>query len=110
MKTVEARVLSVLKLQPRRLRNGSAAQNEDPIPAVWRMCLSYPGGHTVFEVELHEPLKSLASKKYTIGLNGMVEFDMFSKPPVAADERIQIDLFDCGEKILLKDKINPRKE
>jgi hypothetical protein len=80
MKIVEARVLSVLKLQPYRIRNGSADQNEDPIPAVWRMCLSYPGAHTVYEVELREPLKSLASKKYTVGLNGMVEFDVFSEP------------------------------
>jgi hypothetical protein len=30
----------------------------------------------------------------------MVEFDMFSEPPVAADDRIQIDLFECGDKIL----------
>jgi hypothetical protein len=29
----------------------------------------------------------------------MVEFDMFSEPPVPADDRIQIDLFECGEKI-----------
>jgi hypothetical protein len=64
------------------------------------MCLSYPGAHTVFEVELREPLKSLASKKYTVGLNGMVEFDMFSEPTVAADDRIQIDLFECRDKIL----------
>ena len=33
----------------------------------------------------------------------MVEFDMFSEPPVAADDRIQIDLFECGEKILVKE-------
>ena len=104
MKIVEARVLSVLKLKPCRIRNGSATQNEDPVPSVWRMCLSYPGLHTVFEVELREPLKSLASKKYAVGLNGMVEFDMFSEPPVAADDRIQIDLFECGEKILVTEK------
>jgi len=104
MEIVEARVLSVLKLKPCRIRNGSATQNEDPVPSVWRMCLSYPGLHTVFEVELREPLKSLASKKYAVGLNGMVEFDMFSEPPVAADDRIQIDLFECGEKILVTEK------
>jgi hypothetical protein len=100
MKTFEARVLSVLKLQPFRIRNGSTAQNKDTIPSVWRMCLSYPGPNTVFEVELREPLKSAACKKYTVGLNGIVEFDMFSKPPVAAGDRIQIDLYECGEKIL----------
>ena len=101
MKIVEARVISVLQLRPHRIGNGSAAQNKDPIPAVWRMCLSYNEPHTVFEVELREPLKSLASKKYTVGLNGMVEFDTFSEPPVAAGDRIQINLLECGEKILV---------
>jgi hypothetical protein len=104
MKIFEARVLSVLKLQPYRIRNGSAAENKDSIPAVWRMRLSYPGPNTVFEVELREPLKSVACKKYTVGLNGIVEFDMFSEPSVAAGDRIQIDLYECGEKILIKEK------
>jgi hypothetical protein len=57
MTIFEARVLSVLKLQPYRIRNGSAAQNEDTTPAVWRMRLSYPKPNTVFEVELREPLR-----------------------------------------------------
>jgi hypothetical protein len=56
MKIVEARVISVLKLRPRRTGNGSVAQ-------IWRMCLSYDEPHMVFKVELREPLKSLASKK-----------------------------------------------
>jgi hypothetical protein len=99
MTIFEARVLSVLKLQPYRIRDGSAAQNEDTTPAVWRMRLSYPKPNTVFEVELREPLKNLACKKYTLGLNGIVEFDMFSEPPVAAGDRLQIDLYECGEKI-----------
>ena len=30
-----------------------------------------------FEAELRESLKSVASKKYTVTLNGIVEFDMF---------------------------------
>ena len=101
MKIVEARVISVLRLRPHRIGNGSAAENKDPIPAVWGMCLSYNEPHRVFEVELREPLQSLASKKYTVGLNGMVEFDTFSEPPVAAGDRIQINLFECGEKILV---------
>jgi hypothetical protein len=66
------------------------------------MCLSYNEPNTVFEVELREPLKSLASKKYTVGLNGMVEFDTFSEPPVVAGDRIQINLLECGEKILVQ--------
>jgi hypothetical protein len=100
MKLCEARVLSVLKLQPYGARNGSATQNRDIIPSVWRMCLSYLGPNTVFEVELREPLKSVAYQKYTVGLNGIVEFDMFSEPQVAAGDRIQVDLYECGEKIL----------
>jgi hypothetical protein len=100
MKISEARVISVLKLQPHRIGNGSTGQNKDPISTVWRMCLSYDEPHTVFEVQLREPLKSLASKKYKVGLNGTVEFDTFSEPPIAAGDRIQINLFECGEKIL----------
>ena len=65
MKICEARVLSILKLQPYGVRSGSAAQNRDIIPSVWRMCLSYLGPNTVFEVELREPLKSVAYQKYT---------------------------------------------
>jgi hypothetical protein len=42
--------LTVLKLQPRRMGNGSTGQNKDPISTVWRMCLSYDEPHTVFEV------------------------------------------------------------
>ena len=102
MKIVEARAIS--QLRPDRIGNGSAAQNKDPIPAVWRMCLSYNEPHTVFEVELREPLKSLASKQYKVGLNGTVEFDTFSEPPVAAGDRIQINLFECGEKILVTER------
>ena len=101
MKILEARVQSVLKLQPYRISNGSVVQNQDA--AVWRMRLSYPGRDTVYEVELREPLKSFACKKYTVGLNGIVEFDMLSKPIVAAGDRIQIDLYECGERILAKE-------
>jgi hypothetical protein len=100
MKIREARVLSVLKLQPYGIRNGSAAQDGDIIASVWRMCLSYLGPNMVLEVELREPLKSVAYQKYTLGLNGIVEFDLFSEPQVAAGDRIQIDLYECGEKIL----------
>lgn len=34
----------------------------------------------VFEAELRESLKSVASKKCTVALNGSFEFDMFSEP------------------------------
>jgi len=64
------------------------------------MRVSYLGPETVYEVELREPLKSFASKKYTVGLNGFVEFEMFSDPHVAAGDNIQIDTYEPGEKIL----------
>jgi hypothetical protein len=51
-------------------------------------------------MELREPLKSLASKKQTVGLNGLVEFEMFSEPQVAAGDSILIDAYEPGEKIL----------
>ena len=101
----EASVLSVLALRPYPTRNGSVAENEITIPTVWRMRLAYSGRGTLFEVELREPLKSIAGKKYTVGLNGIVEFDMFSKPAVAAGDRIQINLFEIGEKILVKETV-----
>jgi hypothetical protein len=47
-----------------------------------------------------EPLKSFASKKYTLGLNGLVEFEMFSDPQIAAGDSIQIDAYEPGEKVL----------
>ena len=52
------------------------------------------------KLKLREPLKSLASKKYTVGLNGLVEFELFSNPRVAAGDSIQIDAYEPGEKIL----------
>jgi hypothetical protein len=37
------------------------------------MRVSYLGPETLYEVALREPFKSLASKKYTVGLNGLAE-------------------------------------
>ena len=67
------------------------------------MHVSYPEREAVYEVELREPLRSLASKKYTVGLNGLVEFTMFSDPHVAAGDSIQIDAYEPGEKILRRE-------
>jgi hypothetical protein len=47
-----------------------------------------------------EPLEDLASQKYTVGLNGFVEFEMFSEPHVAACDSIQIDAYELEEEIL----------
>jgi hypothetical protein len=100
MKTLKARVLSVLKLRSYRVSNKSDDQSKDALAKIWRMRVSYFGPDTLYEVELREPLKSFASKKCTVGLNGLVEFEMFSEPHVAAGDSIQIDAYEPGERIL----------
>jgi hypothetical protein len=99
MKTLNAKVLSILKSQPYQRRDKSDDQNKDTLTKFWRMRVSYPEPERVYEVELREPLKSFASKKFTVGLNGLVEFEMFSDPHVAAGDSIQIDAYEPGEKI-----------
>jgi hypothetical protein len=90
MQTLKARVLSVLILRPRSRRDIK----------FWRIRVSYHGPQTLYEMELREPLKSFASKKHTVGLNGLVEFEMLSRPDVAAGDSILIDAYEPGEKIL----------
>jgi hypothetical protein len=100
MQTLEAKVLSVLKLRPYRRRDNLKGQGNDPDTKLWRLRVSYPGRETLYEMELREPLKKFASKKQTVGLNGLVEFEMFSEPGLAAGDRILIDAYEPGEKIL----------
>jgi hypothetical protein len=99
MQTLNGRVLSVLKLRSHRIGDKSNGQGQDTIER-WRMRVSYLGPETLYEMELLEPLKSFASKKYTVGLNGFVEFEMLSNPPVAAGDSILIGAYEPGEKIL----------
>ena len=54
----------------------------------------------LYEFGLREPLKGSASEKCTVGLNGLVEFEMFSEPHVAAGDSIQIDAYEPEEKVL----------
>ena len=100
MKTLNAKVLSILKSLPYRTTDKSDDQNKDTLIEFWRMRVSYPEPEAVYEVELREPLKSFASNRYTVGLNGLVEFELFSDPHVAAGDTIQIDAYEPGEKIL----------
>ena len=100
MKTLNAKVLSILKSQSYRMRDRSDDQNKDILIKFWRMRVSYPGPKAVYEVELREPLRRFASKKYTVGLNGLVEFELFSDPRVSAGDTIEIDVCQPGEKIL----------
>ena len=97
MKTLNAKVLSILKSQRYRTKDKPDHQT---FVEFWRMRVSYPGPETVYEVELREPLRSLASKKYTVGLHGFVEFELFSNPQVAAGDSIQVDAYEPGERIL----------
>jgi|ERR1700756_1282946 hypothetical protein len=100
MKTFNAKVISILKSRPHRTRDKSDDQNKDTLIEFWRMRVSYPEPEAVYEVELREPLKSIASKKCTVGLTGLVEFELLSDPRVAAGDTIQIDAYQPGEKIL----------
>jgi hypothetical protein len=100
MKTLNAKVLSILKSQVHRTRDNSDGQDKDTLIEFWRLRVSYPEPQAVYEVELSEPLKSFASKKCTVGLNGLVEFDLFSDPQVGAGDTVQIDAYAPGEKIL----------
>jgi hypothetical protein len=100
MKTLNGKVLSILELQPDRMRDKSDGQGKGKISKIWQMRVSYPGPETLYEMELCQPLKSFASKKYTVGLNGIVEFELFSNPEVAAGDSILIDAYEPGEKIL----------
>jgi hypothetical protein len=110
MKTLKAKVLSILKLRSYRMRDKSDDQNKGNAIKAWRMRVSYLGPETLYEIELHEPLKSLASKKYTVGLNGLAEFEMFSDPRVAAGDSIQIDAYEPGEKILGRGELRCRDQ
>ncbi len=100
METLKATVLSILKLQARRSRGKSDSQRKEGSIHSWRLRVAYSGPQTIYEMELREPLKSRAAKKHTVGLNGLVEFEMLSDPEIAAGESILIDAYEPGEKIL----------
>jgi len=100
MQTLKATVLSVLKLQPHPTADAPDGQNKDTAINLWRMRASYVGPETLYEVELREPLKSLASKNIAVKLNGYVEFKMFSQPDIALGDSIEIVVYEFGERIL----------
>jgi hypothetical protein len=100
MKTLKAKVLSVLSLQPFRRGDKSDGQSKDTIIKFWRMRCSYPGPETPYECKLREPLENFASKRYAVGLNGFVEFELLSVPNVAAGDSIQIEAYEPEEEIL----------
>ncbi len=93
-------MLSILKLRPNRARGKTKSHTDEGETRLWRLRVSYHGPETLYEMELREPLKTFAVKKQTVGLNGLVEFEMSSEPGVAAGDRILIDAYEPGEKIL----------
>jgi hypothetical protein len=100
MQTLQARVLSILQLQSSRTEKKLDNQSPNAVHKCWRMRVSYDGPETLYEIKLREPLRSIASKKHTVGLNGLVEFEMLSNPEIAAGDSILIDAYEPGEKIL----------
>jgi hypothetical protein len=77
MQTLKAKIISILRLRP---RHESDDEKKDTSRQLWRMRVSYLGPDTVYEVELRESLKGIASKRYTVGLNGLCEFEMLAEP------------------------------
>jgi hypothetical protein len=100
MQTLEAKVLSILQLQPYRKGDSPDGQSKGSGTKYWQLRVSYVGSEALYEIELREPLLGFAAKKCTIGLNGLVEFEMVSEPNVAAGDRILIDAYEPGEKLL----------
>jgi hypothetical protein len=103
MQTLEGKILSILRSRPSQTGGESNEQSPDSPETnlkVWRMRVSYSGPQSLYEMELREPLKSSAGEKYTVGLNGFVEFELFSEPQIAAGDAIWIDAYEPGEKIL----------
>ena len=100
MQTLEGKILSILRSRPSQTGGESNEQSPETNLKVWRMRVSYSGPQSLYEMELREPLKSSAAEKYTVGLNGLVEFELFSEPQIAAGDAIWIDAYEPGEKIL----------
>ena len=100
MRTLEAKILSILQLRPSSPGDRLDGQSANRVNQRWRMRVSYEGPETLYEIELREPLREMASKKYTVGLNGIVEFEMLSNPGIAAGDSILIDAYEPGERIL----------
>jgi hypothetical protein len=100
MRTLEAKILSILQLRPAPPGGRLDGQSANRVNQCWRMRVSYDGPETLYEMELREPLRDMASKKHTVGLNGIVEFEMLSNPGIAAGDSILIDAYEPGERIL----------
>jgi hypothetical protein len=96
MKSFEVKVTSVVKLPTYRIKVKPRGRGKVIILTLWRMSVSYLAKEQVYELELQEPLKQLACTEYSIGINGLAEFDLSARPPVNVGDRIQIDAYEPG--------------
>jgi hypothetical protein len=96
MKSFEVKVTSVVKLPTYRIKVKPRDRSKDIILTLWRMSVSYLAKEEIYEFRLQEPLKQLASTEYSIGRNGLAEFDLSANPPVSIGDRIQIDAYEAG--------------
>jgi hypothetical protein len=98
MKSFEVKVTGLVKLPTYRIKVKPGDRRKDIILTLWRMSASYLAKDEVYEIELREPLKQFACTEYSIGANGLVEFDLSATPPVNVGDRIQIDAYEPGER------------
>jgi hypothetical protein len=99
MKSFEVKVTSIVKLPTYRIRVKERGRDKDIILTLWRMAVTYLAKEEVYELELQESLKQLACTEYSIGVNGLAEFDLSAQPPVNIGDRIQIDAYEPGGRL-----------
>ena len=94
MKSFEVKVTSIVKLPTYRIKVKSRDRGKDIILTLWRMSAAYLAKEEVYQFELQEPLKQLACPQYSIGINGLAEFDLSASPPLNIGDRIQISAYE----------------
>jgi hypothetical protein len=98
MKSFEAKVTNLERLPTYRINLDPVDRSKVLKLTLWRMSVSYLAEDEVYEIELSEPLKRFACTEYSVGTNGLVQFDMYAVPPLSAGDRIQIDAYKSGER------------
>ncbi len=99
MKTLEAKVTSVIKLPTYRIKAKAGDRRKAIVLTLWRMSVSYLAKEETYEVELQEPLREFACTEYSIGTTGLAEFDLSANPPVKVGDRVQLIAYEPGERI-----------
>jgi hypothetical protein len=99
MKTIEAKVTAIVKLPTYRIKVSPGDSRKDLMLTLWRLSVSYLAEDEIYEIELKDPLKQYACTEYSIGANGLVQFDFSAIPPINVGDRIQIDAYEAGERV-----------